>query len=103
MTTLTIARHEANIAAKAARLFTTEGYTMKPMSHSTRLFLVQKPGADQPPHIVDVKAGDCTCGGHAKHGLCSHRLAVEEEVASVARWEAEAAARADWEAFGKYL
>ncbi len=42
----------------------------------------------------------CSCGAE---GTCAHREAAQEEAASIARWEAEADAREEYETFGKYL
>ncbi len=42
----------------------------------------------------------CSCGAV---GTCTHREAAKQEAADVARWEAEAAAREEYEAFGKHL
>jgi len=114
-TNLTIARHEANIAAKAATLF-AEGYTLKALTTvdgpPNGLYLVTAPAGKQrtdangiamPPYIVDTRDSSCTCAGYQQHGLCSHAMAVEERIADSERADAECAARAEYEAFGKYL
>jgi hypothetical protein len=113
MKTLTInqARHQANIAAKAARLV-SEGYTIAPMTESACMYIVTPPasarrtdrnGFPMPPYITDTRDSSCTCVGYQQNGLCSHAMAAEQEAADLARWEAVAAEQAEWETFGRYL
>jgi hypothetical protein len=110
-TTINQARHEANIAAKAANLFAS-GYTFKALNAAAGLYAVAAPvsarrtdgnGHPMPPYIVDTIERTCSCQGHRDFGLCSHRLAVEDEEARVAwaeaEWEAEQAARGELSAF----
>ena len=87
--TINQARHEANIAAKAATLFTEGGYRYKPFATCPTLFFVYPPQVEAAPYIVDVEARHCSCRGHREAGICSHRLAVED----VTAWEASVAAR----------
>ena len=107
--TLTIneARTVANIAARARNLFAT-GYTFKALNASAGLYVVAAPastrrtdgnGHPMPPYIVDTNERTCSCQGHRDFGLCSHRLAVEEEEARIA-W-AEAEWTAEQEAIGE--
>ncbi len=116
-TNLTIARHEANIAAKATTLF-ADGYTMKALTtvdgKPNGIYFVTAPAGKQradangialPPYIVDVREaeGSCTCQGHRDFGLCSHRLAVEERIADGEHADVEAADREEWQNFGRHL
>ncbi len=113
MKTLTIneARTLALIAERAANLFTS-GYTFKALNASAGIYVVSAPksarradgnGFPMPPYIVDTIERTCSCQGHRDFGLCSHRLAMEEEEARVAwaeaEWEAEQEAIGELSAF----
>jgi hypothetical protein len=114
-TTINQARHEANIAAKAATLF-ADGYTMKALTtvdgEPNGIYLVTAPAGKQrtdangfalPPYIVDARDGSCTCFGYQQHGLCSHAVAIEEVIADGERADAECAAREEYETYGRWL
>jgi hypothetical protein len=92
MQTLTInnindARHEANIIAKAATLFTTAGYRFRQFSTCPTMFTVFPPQVEKTPYIVDTKLGTCTCKGFEGAGTCSHLIAIEEEAANLRQCE----------------
>lgn len=86
MPTLTLdqARHEANIAARAKRLFTTEGYTYRKFATNDTVYSVMPADKTRDGYIVDTEFHTCSCKGHELTGLCSHRLAIEEIAASEA-------------------
>lgn len=85
MYTIETARHEANIAARAARLFTTEGYTFRKFATCDTVFSVMPADKTKLGYIVDVEFHTCSCKGHELNGICSHRLAIEEIVREDAR------------------
>jgi len=78
------ARHHANIAAKAARLW-AEGYTYKPFDNAPNLFFVFPPDPEKTGYIVDTAAGYCSCPGFKGAGVCSHLVAMTDEVEFINR------------------
>lgn len=93
---------EAIAKAGAAKM---EGYTYEKDSINPTMFLVTKPGAEQ-PYVVCPEEGVlayCDCPFAKENGICKHQIWLRDELAYEAAKEAEAEEIAAWEGFGKYL
>ncbi len=107
MKTITIKTER--IAKAGAAKMTDQGYTFTQDTISPNTYYVGRPGSK--PYLVcpdtDPILTYCNCPFAEENGFCKHiewlRDELAHEAADVARWEVEAAERADYEAFGKHL
>ena len=72
--TITEARSQANIAARAETLFTTGGYSWYIADTDPYLFGVCSPDGQQ--YAVNMKENTCSCQAFPNFGDCKHRIAV---------------------------
>ena len=80
-TTINAARTQANIAERAAHLFTPGhkdgGYRAKPFDTNPAMFFVIPPAPTKPVYIVDTLRRTCSCPAHSKWRTCKHRQGIE--------------------------
>lgn len=89
ITTTIHSLHEVNINARAARLFSEEGYRFRILEGSS-IIPVFPPDVTKDAYLVNPTEHTCTCEGHKRFGVCSHRIAVENLL-----WEEEVSRRAE--------
>ncbi len=101
------ARIEA-IAKAGAKKMSAQGYTFADDTNGVTFIVTNPEGVEYTvnPDTDEILAY-CDCPFAKENGLCKHQLWLRDELAheaaDVARWEVEAAERADYEAFGKHL
>jgi len=99
---LATARTLANIAERAAHLFTSGhkdgGYRAKPFDTNPTTFFVFPPDPTKPVYIVDTGRQHCTCPSHAENGTCKHYLALMARIEDDRR----ADEAAEFAAYGRY-
>ena len=94
---------QAERIAKAGS-FKMDGYTFRPHAGSEHAGKVVKPNGQF--YRVNVKASTCNCKFYQENfrfQACKHIAFAKAEIEWTARVNEEAAAREEYEAFGKYV